>query len=237
MMPVVSTLSFQPMGDAAVLMRFPQSVQGISDPAIRMSRQLDGVDCPGVIEWSIGYHCLAVYFDPLVVDLAAVTAWLEVAYGEICAASSKKGEPDAAVVEIPVCYGGVHGPDLTEVAVHTGLAAQEVIHRHQQPLYRVVMIGFAPGFPYLSGMDQTLATPRKATPRLKIAAGAVGIAGKQTGVYPFSTPGGWQIIGRTPLPLFDVNASPPTSLRPGDYVRFSAISEEEYDVLRQQHNR
>jgi len=123
-------------------------------------------------------------------------------------------------VEIPVVYGGESGPDLAFVAAHTGLSADEVIRRHTAPTYTVYFIGFTPGFPYLGGMDVRLTAPRLETPRARVPAGSVGIAGPQTGVYPLESPGGWRIIGRTHLPLFDLSAQPPSLLSPGDEVRF-----------------
>jgi inhibitor of KinA len=144
--------------------------------------------------------------------------------------------PAPRLVEIPVCYGGVYGPDLEAVARHTGLPPQELIRRHAAGSYRVYMLGFAPGFAYLGGMDEQLATPRKAEPRTAIPAGSVGIAGGQTGVYPLETPGGWQLIGRTPLPLFDAQRNPPSLLQMGNRVRFVPIDEATYLKLeRRQH--
>ncbi|MGQ8873774.1 5-oxoprolinase subunit PxpB [Paenibacillus sp. TSA_86.1] len=132
------------------------------------------------------------------------------------------------VVTIPVCYGGEFGPDLVHVAHEHGLTIEEVIAIHSSVDYLVHMIGFAPGFPYLGGLPEQIATPRRATPRLRVEAGTVGIGGTQTGVYPVSTPGGWQCIGRTPLRLFDPEANPPSLLEAGDIVRFQPIMMQEY---------
>lgn len=137
------------------------------------------------------------------------------------------------IVSIPVLYGGEVGPDLEYVAKHHGISPEEVIQIHSKNDYLVYMIGFAPGFPYLGGLDERIATPRKKTPRLQIAAGSVGIAGNQTGVYPLETPGGWQIIGRTPRKLFLPNQSPPTLLQSGDTIRFVPITPEEYKVYQE----
>src|ERR671914_867162 len=139
---------------------------------------------------------------------------------------------DTRTVGIPVHYGGNFGPDLGFVALHNELTEQQVIEIHSQPMYLVYMIGFAPGFPYLGGMSERLASPRRESPREKIPAGSVGIAGSQTGVYPIETPGGWQLIGRTPLRLFRPDKDDPSLLRTGDRVRFHAIEPAEYgDVL------
>ena len=124
------------------------------------------------------------------------------------------------LVEVPVRYGGEDGPDLTQVARHCGLGEDEVIARHGAVEYTVAMLGFAPGFPYLLGLDPALGTPRQAQPRTRVAAGSVGIGGAQTGIYPRESPGGWQIIGRTPLALFDAARAEPGLLQPGDRVRF-----------------
>jgi inhibitor of KinA len=133
-------------------------------------------------------------------------------------------------VEIPVCYGGEYGPDLEAVAEYHHLSTSEVVEIHSKEEYLVYMIGFAPGFPYLGGMSEEIATPRRHSPRLSIPEGSVGIAGMQTGVYPISTPGGWQLIGRTPLELFCPNENPPTLLQSGDIVKFVPISLEEYQA-------
>jgi inhibitor of KinA len=154
-----------------------------------------------------------------------VTGRLERIIKEIAAAAA----PPARTVDIPVCYGGEFGPDLAEVAARNGLSAEEVIRIHASAEYLVYMIGFAPGFPYLGGMSGRIAAPRRSTPRLAIPAGSVGIAGEQTGVYPLETPGGWQLIGRTPIALFLPVRSPPSLLRAGDKVRFRPISRMEYE--------
>ena len=139
---------------------------------------------------------------------------------------------DQRTVEIPVCYGGDYGPDLEFVAQHNSLTEEKVVAIHSAADYLVYMIGFAPGFPYLGGMSEQIAAPRRESPRLQIPAGSVGIAGAQTGVYPIETPGGWQLIGRTPLELFRPTEDPPTRLRAGDIVRFRPITSEEFDRLR-----
>ncbi len=128
---------------------------------------------------------------------------------------------EGRMVEIPVVYGGSAGPDLDNVARHTGLSTREVIERHSNAEYVVYFLGFLPGFAYMGGLDASLATPRHTTPRVSIPAGSVGIGGEQTGIYPMASPGGWQLIGRTALQLFDPSQQPPTLLRPGDRVRFT----------------
>lgn len=132
------------------------------------------------------------------------------------------------LVEIPVCYGGAFGPDLDNVASAHGLTADDVVHLHAKPEYLVYMVGFLPGFPYLGGLDPRLATPRRAKPRTHVPAGSVGIGGEQTGVYPLESPGGWHLIGRTPLRLFTASADPPTLLAMGDRVRFRPVTQAEF---------
>ena len=140
-----------------------------------------------------------------------------------------RSEEGGRVVELPVLYGGEYGPDIEKVAEHAGMAVDEMIGLHSGTGYLVYMLGFTPGFPYLGGLDDRLATPRVATPRLRIPAGSVGIAESQTGVYPLTSPGGWNIIGRTPLALFDPTREPPSLLAPGDVVRFVPLDgPEEY---------
>jgi KipI family sensor histidine kinase inhibitor len=132
------------------------------------------------------------------------------------------------VVEIPVVYGGEYGPDLDFIISHTGLSRDEVIRRHSAPEYLIYMIGFVPGFTYLGGMPKELATPRLATPRQLIPGGSVGIAGEQTGIYPLDSPGGWQLMGRTPLNVFDAGRREPFLLAAGQYLKFVPIGEDEY---------
>lgn len=144
-------------------------------------------------------------------------------------------KPVPKVIDIPVCYGNEYGPDLEHVATYHDLAIEEVIAIHSSCEYLIYAIGFAPGFPYMGGMSTQIATPRKATPRLVIPAGSVGIAGTQTGIYPLATPGGWQLIGRTPLTLFRPNQHPPVLLESGMSIRFRAIDEEEYHYIQQLH--
>ena len=145
--------------------------------------------------------------------------------GENAAAAEAPAE---RVVEIPVCYGGKWGPDLADAALHCGLTPAQLVERHSRPRYLVYFLGFLPGFAYLGGLPPELAVPRRSVPRLSVPAGAVGIAGGQTGVYPLETPGGWQIIGQTPLRLYDPSRQPPSLLALGDHVQFVPLSPEEF---------
>ncbi len=153
--------------------------------------------------------------DPLEADRGALTDRLRAAWDAASAAPAAGRE-----VEIPVQYGGEFGPDLDVVAKHTGLPAEEVVRRHAAGDYVVFFLGFQPGFAYMGGLEEKLHAPRRAEPRLEVPVGSVGIGGAQTGIYPATSPGGWQLIGRTDVPLFDPTRTPPTLLQPGDRVRF-----------------
>jgi 5-oxoprolinase (ATP-hydrolysing) subunit B len=173
-------------------------------------------DWPHVLEVVPGMNNLTIVFDPLQADSAALASQLQAAW-------DASGDAPAAgrEIEIPVQYGGEFGPDLQVVAGHTGLSAKEVVERHTAGEYVVFFLGFQPGFAYMGGLEEALHTPRRASPRLEVPAGSVGIGGEQTGVYPATSPGGWQLIGRTAAPLFDPARTPPTLLQPGDRVRFT----------------
>ncbi|HEY0957595.1 MAG TPA: 5-oxoprolinase subunit PxpB [Roseateles sp.] len=159
-----------------------------------------------------GMNNLTLSFDPLHTEAEALSQAVLALWKQ-----PPRKQAAGRLVEIPVYYDG---PDLGDVAAHCGLSAEEVVHRHAAAEYVVYFIGFQPGFAYLGGLDESLHTPRRAEPRTSVPAGSVGIGGAQTGIYPLATPGGWQLIGRTALPLFDPQAEPPTLLAPGDRVRF-----------------
>ncbi len=173
------------------------------------------VDMPNVVEAIPGMNNITVVLrEPQSLALDAIERlqrWWE---------ESEALEPDSRAIDIPVVYGGAHGPDLDDVARHSGLTPQQVVELHASVDYVVWFLGFQPGFPYLGGLPESLITPRRAEPRLLVPAGSVGIGGAQTGIYPLATPGGWQLIGRTSLKLFDPAKNEPVLLRPGDTVRF-----------------
>ncbi len=189
-----------------------------------MVSRLDALGHPAIVEVVPSYRAVMVEYDPFLMDYAHMAEMLTNLAQKAGAQPVESGRE----VELPVCYGGSFGPDLETVATHNGLDAEEVIEIHSAGIYPVYMMGFSPGFPYLGGMDKRIATPRLSTPRTGIPAGSVGIAGSQTGVYPLASPGGWQLIGRTPLKLFDPTAPQPFLLAVGDVVRFVPITEEEY---------
>ena len=181
----------------------------------------------GVVDLIPTYRSLLVNYDPGRLDVAVLTD----AICDLARAADDSTLPVPRTVEIPTCYGGEFGPDLAFVAEHNHLAPDEVVAIHTSSVCRVFMMGFSPGFAYMGGMSPRIATPRLKTPRTSIPAGSVGIAQQQTGIYPVESPGGWQLIGRTPVPLFDPDGTPPTLLAPGDLVRFVAIDEAKYREL------
>jgi len=209
-----------PYGDAALLVRAGQDISPETNALVR--KLLDAIDregMDGITDLVPSYNELLVCYDP---GRSSAEA-LEKSIRAIGSALEEKVLPPARVVEIPVRYGGSAGPDLEEVARHGGLRPEEVVRLHSTPDYLVYMLGFTPGFCYLGGMDPRIATPRRETPRLKVPAGSVGIAGGQTGVYPIDSPGGWQLIGQTDVRLFDPDREPPFLLRPGDRLRFVPV--------------
>ena len=178
---------------------------------------LEDASLAGVVERVPTYRSLLVIFDPLKTDSVALqTELLRLAGGDL----TQRPFTARRLIRIPVRYGGSDGPDLDDVAVHCGLSPADVVAQHAAVTYQVAMLGFAPGFTYLLGLPPALATPRLATPRLRVPPGSVGIAGNQTGIYALSTPGGWRIIGRTPLQLFDPDREEPFLVEAGDRVRF-----------------
>ncbi|MDG2516302.1 5-oxoprolinase subunit PxpB [Lysobacter soli] len=221
------------LADDAWLLRFGDRIDPELNAAVHaMAARLRALDPPWLRDVVPAFASLAVFFDAAE-DPARVHAAL-LALVEDGDASALPLRPRDGVIEIPVLYGGEHGPDLESSAAELGLSPRELVERHSAGDYTVAMIGFAPGFPYLSGLDPALALPRLATPRARVAAGSVAIGGAQTGIYPRESPGGWRLLGRTPWTLFDPRREPPTRLQPGDRVRFRAIDAEEFARLASQ---
>lgn len=219
----------RPAGDCALLVTFDTSgridlevnrrAQGLA-AALEIANQADPL--PGMGEAVPGYATLLVHYDSLVLDYTEVEARVRA-----CLVDDAVTFREPRRVDIPVVYGGEEGPDLDFVAQHSGLSAEEVVRIHADREYPVFLMGFTPGFPYLGGMDPAIAAPRLETPRSRVPAGSVGIAGEQTGVYPLDSPGGWRIIGRTLLRLFDPQRAEPFLLAPGDLVRFVPVDRED----------
>jgi inhibitor of KinA len=220
-----------PLGDRALVAHLGKEISRKTFDSIRsLSHQLSDNPPKGFVELVPAFTTLTVYYDPLVTTVSELTEQIR----RQQSVEIEAPEANPRIVEVPVCYGGEFGEDLELVAKHAGFSAAETIRIHASSDYIVHMIGFAPGFPYLGGMSPKIAAPRRSSPRLKVPVGSVGIAGEQTGIYPLETPGGWQIIGRTPLALFRPNEDPPTLLQAGDIVRFRSISQEEFREMQKE---
>ena len=225
----MAALRVRDAGDSAVVMEIGapggRQAEGpdssINAHAIAIARAVRERRFRGVRDVVAAFHSVGVFFDPLAADVDAIVFEAEAALAHPVTASSS-----GPLVEIPVVYGGDAGPDLGAVASFAGCPAEDVISRHSGRVYRVFMLGFLPGFPYMAAVDSTIAAPRRPTPRLRVAAGSVGIAGRQTGIYPRDSPGGWHIIGRTPLNLFNASLPSPAALSAGDSVRFVPVKNE-----------
>lgn len=216
-----------PAGDSAILVELGSEIDpSINDRVYELANSIEQANIDAVIELVPTYRSILVSYDPLVAGYSEVFDLLGSLLDSSSASEEKSGF-EAKIIELPVVYGGVDGPDIDNVAEAAGMSRQEVIDIHSGVDYRVYMIGFAPGFPYLGGLDERIATPRLKTPRVSVPAGSLGIAESQTGVYPNASPGGWQLIGRTAVKLFDVEKSSPSLITPGSKVRFVPVQAHE----------
>jgi inhibitor of KinA len=231
-----------PLGDSALIVRvreeFENAPEETLNEVLQTFQQLQSAAIPGVIELAPAYTSVAVFFHPVDVGKASGTAieifdWLVARIGA-ATVPKRRGRRRSAprTVEIPVCYDPEFAPDLDEVARRAQISTKEVVDLHSVADYRVACIGFVPGFPFMAGLPKKIVTPRRSSPRKEIPPGAVGIGGAQTGIYPLRSPGGWNLIGRTPLKLFNPTKDPPVLLRAGDRVRFRAITREEFESLK-----
>ncbi|MEO6994632.1 MAG: 5-oxoprolinase subunit PxpB [Lacunisphaera sp.] len=230
-------MQITPLGDTALMLGFGDVIDDSIYRRVAAAWQaLQAAPLPAVTELVPAYTTVTLFYDPVVAvqEGAAETGiveWLTAKVRERLKNPPKTEKSKPRTIEVPICYGGEFGPDLGQVAKHTKLSPEEVIKRHGKADYIVYLIGFAPGFPYLGGLPKELNTPRHAKPRMNVAPGSVGIAENQTGIYPLGTPGGWNLIGRTPLKLFVPDRDPPVLLRAGDRVKFRTISSEEFAKL------
>jgi inhibitor of KinA len=224
-------MHFNPLGDQAVTVTLGET---IDEPTHRLVRaavaRMDGARLAGVVELVPAFVSITVHYDPAVVGTDAPYERIVGELKEILADLRAEALPPPRVVDIPVCYGGDLGPDLDDVASRHGLSADEVVSIHSSGDYLVYMVGFMPGFAYLGGLSDRIATPRRSSPRTAVPAGAVGIGGQQTGVYPMVSPGGWNLIGRSPRKIFDIARDEPSLLSAGDRVRFRPISRADFDA-------
>ena len=212
-------------GDSSLLIEFGKEISPEINQKITATVQLmKEQHIEGVVDIIPAFCSLLINYDPRVIRYDELKSRMrDLVKMDIKAEAGRK-----KVYEIPVCYGGVYGPDIENIAKHAGLSVEEVIEIHSSRDYLIYMLGFLPGFTYLGGLDERIHTPRLANPRLKINAGSVGIGGSQTGIYPLDSPGGWQLMGMTPVKTYDPSREVPILVEAGDYIRFVPVSEEEY---------
>lgn len=233
-MSVYAEPKFLSSGESCLVVEFADEVNMGANASVQALRHLVNAHFSGrvVRECVPTYRSLSINFDPLLIEWDVLIGRVKELLLQSCADVLSVRE----VVEMPVCYGGEYGPDIESVAAYTKLSVEEVVKRHTSRPYYCYMLGFTPGYPYLGGMDESLSVPRLPSPRTHIPMGTVAIAGTQTGVYPIASPGGWQLLGRTPLRLFDPKANPVTLIQAGEWVRFAPVSEEEYHSIEIQVN-
>lgn len=215
-----------PAGDSAVTAEFDERIDpDVNARVIAATQAFEAAGIAGVRDTVPAFRSLTVYFNPLKTSIEAVSHALEQAVRQ----TGTRPEGPLRVLRIPICYGGAFGPDLSHVASFASVDQSEVIALHSDAIYRVFMLGFVPGFAYLASVNPRIAAPRRNTPRVRVPPGSVGIAGVQTGIYPLETPGGWQIVGRTPVKPFDPARREPFLFKPGDSVQFYPIEPSDFD--------
>lgn len=216
----------RPCGETALSIELGQGIDPeVNDRVHALFKAFRALKLPGVLGLTPTYRSLLIRYDPWEHSFEHLSLLVDRCLEGAVPAALDETQP----VVIPVCYGGSFGPDLEPVAAIRELTLEQAVAIHYAPIYQVCMIGFTPGFPYLGGLDERLWTPRLDTPRRSVPAGSVGIADRQTGIYPMESPGGWRLIGRTPLRLFDASRTEPFLLHPGDRVRFEPISREAFE--------
>ena len=224
-MPLYNEPNFRHGGDRALFVEVGDEITPEVNRGIRnLLSAIDEANLAGVQAMAPTYRSILVYYNPLAVGTEALREQIAKLYGNL--EDAELG--GAKVVEIPTLYGGEYGPDIDFVASHNGLSEEEVVEVHTGSDYLVYMVGFNPGFPYLGGMSERIATPRLPTPRVRMVPGSVGIAERQTGIYPLASPGGWRVIGRSPIRMFDPGREPPSLVEAGDLVRFTSVDEARY---------
>ena len=223
-------LRILPEGDAALLIQLEQDIRpDINARLSALVKLIRQQQIEGIVDLIPTYCSLLVQYNPLVVSYDTLYHRIS----SIAKMDIRTDEWKKKIWEIPVCYGGDFGPDLKTIAEHAHLSEEEVIRIHSGSDYLIYMLGFLPGFTYLGGLDERIHTPRLGTPRKKIPAGSVGIGGSQTGIYPMDSPGGWQLMGMTPVKTYDPSRPNPILVEAGDYIRFIPISEKEFREIRE----
>ena len=218
-------------GDSSLLVEFGKKISPEINRKITAAVQMmKEQHIEGVVDMIPAFCSLLINYDPRVVTYGEIKERIQ----KIVRLEVKTGEVRKRIFEIPVCYGGEYGPDLGNIAEHAGLSEEEVIEIHSSRDYLIYMLGFLPGFTYLGGLDERIHTPRLANPRIKINAGSVGIGGSQTGIYPLDSPGGWQLMGMTPVKTYDPGRENPILVEAGDYIRFVPVDEQEYKRIKEQ---
>lgn len=218
-------------GDSSLLIEFGQEISPKINQKITSTVQLmKEQHIEGVVDIIPAFCSLLINYDPRVIGYEELKERMK----NLVKVDVKSQAGKKRIFEIPVCYGGEYGPDIENIANHAGLSVDEVIKIHSSRDYLIYMLGFLPGFTYLGGLDERIHTPRLANPRLKIRAGSVGIGGSQTGIYPLESPGGWQLMGMTPVKTYDPEREVPILVEAGDYIRFVPVTEEEYLAIKEQ---
>lgn len=221
---------FSPLGDCGIRISFGhEQSPALNRKLMNWKERIEASEINGITDIIPSYTTLSIFYDPFEITYVNMCAKLE----EIVAEENESVTNDPLIYHIPTCYESPFNLDLDDVARINRLSTEEVVSLHSKHHYYIYMLGFLPGFPYLGGLDTRIATPRLATPRLNVSAGSVGIAGEQTGIYPLPSPGGWRIIGKTPLRLYDSSNKPAILLSAGNYVRFYPVSYHEYNEIEQ----
>ncbi|OFY43584.1 MAG: hypothetical protein A2X18_06000 [Bacteroidetes bacterium GWF2_40_14] len=216
-------------GDSAIIIKAGDEISvEINRTIAALLATIEKENIAGITDFIPSYNELMICYDSTIISFDKLKDAIITLEAKIDITAMTK----SATILVPVIYGGEYGPDLQDVAKHNNLSPEDVIRIHSSTEYLVYMLGFTPGFCYLGGMDQRIAMPRKQTPRLKIPEGAVGIADQQTGIYPIESPGGWQLIGRTPLKLFDAHRKPEFLFKMGDILRFTPVTKEEFQRIK-----
>jgi inhibitor of KinA len=224
----MASVRFLPSGDSAIVVEFGDRIDhALNAQVLRLSALVRAQKISGVVETLPTVRSLLVHYDPLVTDSARVVAAIEGLLHRKHGAAER-----SRVWRIPACYEGGHAPDLEDVAKRTGLDADEIVRLHSSTRFHVYMVGFSPGFPYMGDLPESLALPRRKDPRVRVPAGSIAIATRMTAIYPVESPGGWHLIGATPVRLFDARWPRPALLSPGDSVSFEPVGAPEFEVIR-----